>query len=161
MIAILVICIVVLIINFDLPERNSAANDAGITSMIVAEVTPAEPVQQQTSSLLIPPEEVTGVEPPEYTDIPLGEAGAVQEEAPVTAAPTEENIVKGLVSQKQEILDRRTTELDDMKSMLAILEEQNDDPERIARYRELITKTEREIGSLEKDIDRYNSAAKE
>ena len=163
MIAVLVICIVLLIYNFDLPERNNVANDAGVTSIIVAEVTPAEPVVEQTN--LFPDPEQQPIHPDQemVEDSPSygSDEGEPNAEEVVAASPNGDGGAKGLVTEKMEKLEQRNTELNDMKSMLVLLEERNDDQERIELYKQLIAKTEKEIGDIEKDIDRYSGVSKE
>ena len=145
----LVVCIGVLIFVSTTTEKAADVELEDRAMVIVNEVSPAEPVSDQTTSEIPPPDGVLQVE---------DESATQYTEA--IGATTDEGMYKGLIAQKQEKLDRRTTELADMRSMLEVLIEQ-EDTERIAQYRELITKTESEIKDLRNDISRYNDALKE
>ncbi|GHU67811.1 hypothetical protein AGMMS49983_19530 [Clostridia bacterium] len=163
LIAALVVCIVVLISRLEKPAEMTVSE--GIAPIIVAEVTPAEPVSSVGQPVIKEPPEGLPPLPKEESaaDADIEEPEPEPEEAssgePV-AAP-EVRIADGLVAQDKDKLSLRTTELEDMKAMLAILEERNNDSERIALYKGLIAKTEKEISDLEKSIARYQKALEE
>jgi AAA ATPase containing von Willebrand factor type A (vWA) domain len=146
--------------NLDVPEKAVERDIEANAPVVVADVTPAAPVQVQPASsapidYVAPP--VEGGEP---QDIP--DENVVPEDVKETenGVSKDESVSQGLVTELQGKLEKRNVELEDMKSMLAILEERGDDPERIELYKQLVSKTEKEILDLQNDIVRYNNVSK-
>jgi hypothetical protein len=72
-----------------------------------------------------------------------------------------ESIAKALITDLNEEVETKNGELKEMKAMLELLEEQNNDPERIALYKELIKKTKTEISETKDRIKRYKETLEE
>ena len=149
-----------LVMKLDIPEKTAGVEIDQTAPVIVGEVTPAEPVQVQSVSSVPLDDKNLQIDSgePDFLPEESGDISAAdKEDAVVTKS---ENVAQDLVTEFQEKIERRKVELEDMKSMLVILEERNDDPERIELYKELIAKTEQEILDLQDDIVRYNKVAK-
>lgn len=159
LIAVLVVCIVVLILNLDIPEKATDKELEYIAPAVVTDLKTAEPVQPQTFSPALQADKLPpSIESGDPNDLPVEvEVSGQNDTTSVQGGST----VDGLVSQNQEKLEKRKIELADMKAMLSILEEINEDPDRIQLYRQLVDRTEKEILELQNDIARYDGAIKE
>lgn len=142
--------------------------DADAEALISQPVTPAEPVSIQEETPPIPIEEIpSDSEDAEAVEgegsisepTPLAEDVEVPIEEPVNVENT--SVLESMIVERQGKIEQRNNELEDMKSMLAILKDQNNDPERIELYVNLIAKTEKEINDLKNEINRYDNAKKE
>ena len=146
--------------NLDVPEKTVEKDIETDAPVVLTDVTPSEPVQVQPISSA-----------PIDNGTPQVDSGETQDVPPENIVPDDvketengvnkvESVSQGLVTELQGKIEKRKVELEDMKSMLAILEERGDDPERIETYKQLVSKTEKEILDLQNDIVRYNNVAK-